>query len=91
MKKSVVSQDYSLPASGLWSAESHEKLLDWQYEGTLRNVRVQHVRAASGDTEYESGPALIGSLNNAVTKDDGTTTADIDIQFSGSPTRTPKP
>jgi len=64
-------------------------MMDWWYNGQVKNIRIQHVKAAVGDTEYETGPAYLVNLNNAVEKGQKVS-ADIEIQFDGVPTRTAK-
>lgn len=76
-------------ASASWAAQSHEMMLDWLYSGQTKNIRVRHVKAAVGDTEYEAGPALLTQLDHARTKGQKVS-ATISIQFDGVPTRTAK-
>ena len=87
VERSVQSQEVTISGSGVWSAESHGNALDWWYSGATKSVRVQHVNAATGDTEYETGPAYLVSINNQAER--GTkVTAEISIEFDGVPTRT---
>lgn len=89
VERAVQSQEATVSGTGVWSAESHEGLLDWWYSGATKNIRIQHVNAASGDTEYESGTAYLSSINNQA--DRGTkVAADLSIEFDGVPTRTNK-
>ena len=89
ISKAVRSVEVSVSGTGVWAQESHETLSDWFYLSTLDYVRVGHTKAASGDTEYEYGPAVLASLNNSRTKGK-VVEAEIEIQFSGTPTRTVK-
>lgn len=89
VERAVQSQEATIAASGVWSAESHEKLLDWWGSAATLNVRIHHVNAEVGDTEFETGPAYLTSINNQA--DRGTkVTADLSIEFDGLPVRTPK-
>ncbi len=89
VERAVQSSEVTISGTGVWSKESHENILDWWYGGATKNVRIQHVNAESGDTEYESGPAYLVSVNNQ--GDRGSkVTAELDIQFDGVPTRTAK-
>lgn len=87
IERSVESQEVSISGSGVWSKEAHGKALDWWYSGATKNVRVQHVNAEVGDTEYESGPAYLVSLSNTVEKG-AKIQAELSIEFDGLPTRT---
>jgi hypothetical protein len=89
VERAVRSIEFSLSASGVWAQDSHETMMDWFYGQAVKNVRLRHVNAASGDTEFESGPALLTELSNARTKGQKVT-ASISIQFDGTPTRTAK-
>lgn len=89
IKKAVQSQEVTVEGSGMWAQQSHQLMMDWWYGGQEKNIRIQHVAAASGDTEYESGPAILSQLNNAVEKG-AFVTAEISVEFNGLPTRTAK-
>jgi len=87
VERAVQSSEVTVSASGVWASQSHEILLDWWGAGQPKNIRIHHVNAAIGDTEYESGAAYLASINNAAER--GTkVTAELDIQFDGIPTRT---
>jgi predicted secreted protein len=87
VERAVQSQEVTVSGNGVWSAESHGKLLDWFYSGATKNIRIQHVLSAVGDTEYESGAAYLTSINNQAER--GTkVTAELTIEFDGVPTRT---
>lgn len=89
VERAVQSQEVTIPGSGVWASQSHETMLDWWYSGATKSVRVQHVNAAVGDTEYETGDAYLVSIANQAER--GTkVTAEISIEFDGIPTRTPK-
>lgn len=89
VERAVQSSEVTIPGTGVWASQSHQLMLDWWYSGQPKNIRVKHDRAAIGDTEYETGPAILVSLNNSVEKGQKVT-AEIEIQFDGLPTRTAK-
>lgn len=89
VERAVQSSEVTISGTGVWASQSHEMMLDWWYSGAKKNIRVQHVNAAVGDTEYETGVAYLVSLNNAVEKGQKVS-AEIEIQFDGLPTRTAK-
>ncbi len=89
-QRNVDSSDVTISGSGVWSQQSHEAMLDWWYSGASLNVRIQHVNAASGDTEYEEGPAFLASLSENAEKSAGAVTSELAVEFDGVPTRTPK-
>jgi len=89
IERAVQSSEVTISGSGVWASQSHEMMLDWWYSGAKKNIRVQHVNAAIGDTEYETGLAYLVSLNNTVEKGQKVT-AELEIQFDGVPTRTAK-
>jgi Phage tail tube protein len=87
VERAVQSSEVTISGSGVWARQSHENMLDWWYGGATRNIRVHHVNADPGDTEYETGPAYLQSINNQAER--GTkVTAEIAIEFDGLPTRT---
>jgi hypothetical protein len=71
--------------SGVWAQQSHKMLMDWFYSGTTKKVRLGNLNAAVGATEYEEGPAFLKSLNNSRSKGKKVT-AEIDLEFDGTPT-----
>jgi hypothetical protein len=79
----------TVSATGVWAQTSHGKLQDWFYSSAPLEARVRNTGAAIGDTEIESGPALLTTLNNARTKGQKVT-AEIEIRFDGTPVRTAK-
>lgn len=89
VERAVQSQEVTISGSGVWSAESHENMLDWWYSGATKSIRVQHVNAASGDTEYETGDAYLVSISNQAERGQKVT-AELSIEFDGLPTRTMK-
>lgn len=87
LERAVQSQEVTVSGTGVWAAQSHGIMMDWWYSGATKNIRIGHLKAEAGDTEYETGPAYLVSLNN--TAERGTkVTAEIEIQFDGLPTRT---
>ena len=89
VERAVQSQEVTISGSGVWAAQSHETMLDWWYSGATKKVRVQHVNAAVGDTEYETGNAYLVSISNQAERGQKVT-AEISIEFDGLPTRTAK-
>ena len=89
LERDIQSSEVMISGSGVWAAQSHELMLDWWYGGQKKTVRINHVNAAVGDTQYETGTAFLVSINNAVEKGQKVT-AEIEIQFDGMPTRTAK-
>ena len=63
--REVVSTDWSVSASGVWSRESHERLYQWYATGAIINVRFIYQAAAVGDVEFITGPAILTSLTHA--------------------------
>lgn len=87
LERAVQSQEVTVSGTGVWAAQSHGVMMDWWYSGATKNIRIGHLKADPGDTEYETGPAYLVSLNN--TAERGTkVSAEIEIQFDGLPTRT---
>jgi len=89
VERAVQSTEVTLSGTGVWAAQSHELMMDWFYSGATKNIRVGHLKAEEGDTEYETGPAYLVSLNHSRERGQKVT-AEIEIQFDGLPTRTPK-
>lgn len=90
VEREVRSTEMSVSGSGVWAQESHQTILDWWRGGTLMDARIGYLNAAAGDTEYETGKAVLGSVENQRTKGQKVT-ASIDVQFSGATTETAKP
>lgn len=88
-EKEVRSIEVSVSATGVWAQESHGQLMDWYYSSAPADIRIGNLNAAVGDTEYETGPALLASLANSRTKGQKVT-ASVEIQFDGTPVRTAK-
>ena len=89
VERAVQSSEVTISATGIWASQSHEMMMDWWYSGQTKMIRIKHVKAAVGDTEYETGPAILVNLNNAVEKGQKVS-AEIEIQFDGVPERTAK-
>lgn len=79
----------TISGTGVWARSSQGVLKDWFYSSATKNVRLRDTAAASGDTETESGPALLTSLSNTRTKGQKVS-AEIEIRFDGTPTLTDK-
>ncbi len=89
VERAIRTIEVNVSADGVWSQQSHGDMLDWFYSGAPKQIRVGHLNAAAGDTEYERGPALLSTLTNQRTKGQKVTAA-IEIQFDGTPTRVAK-
>lgn len=89
IERQVRSIEVTVSGSGVWAQESHGNMMDWFYSSTTLNGRIQNVNAAVGDTEYETGAILLTNLSNSRTKGQKVT-ADISLEFDGTPTRTAK-
>lgn len=87
LEKQVRSIDVSVSGSGSWARSSQGLMKSWFYSSATLNARLRDTAAASGDTEIESGPALLANLTNTRTKGQKVS-AEIEIQFDGTPTRT---
>ncbi|MAZ17884.1 MAG: hypothetical protein CL535_16335 [Ahrensia sp.] len=87
LEKQVRSIEVSVSGTGVWAQESHGNLMDWFYSSATKNVRIRNTNASTGDTEIESGAALLTSLTNTRTKGIKVS-AEIEIQFDGTPART---
>lgn len=89
-EKSVRALNVTVSAQdAVWAQQSHGMLMDWYYSGAAKNIRVGHLNAAVGDTEYEAGPAYLTQLDDSRVKGPKNARA-IQIEFDGTPTRTDK-
>lgn len=79
----------SVSATGVWARSSQDALKQWFYSASTKNIRLRDTAAASGDIEAESGPALLTTLTNTRTKGQKVS-AEIELRFDGTPTRTDK-
>ncbi len=89
VERAVQSQEVTISGTGVWASQSHGTMLDWWYSGATKNIRVGHLNAAVGETEYETGPAYLVNINNTAERG-SKVTSEIEIQFDGLPTRTAK-
>lgn len=89
LEKQVRSIEFSVSATGVWAQESHGTMMDWFYSSAAKDCRIGNLNAAIGETEYETGTALLASLSNSRTKGQKVT-ASIELQFDGTPTRAAK-
>lgn len=87
IERQVRSIEVSVSASGVWAQSSQSDMKEWFYSSATKNVRIRDTKASVGDVSIESGPALLTTLSNARTKGQKVT-AEIEIQFDGTPTRT---
>lgn len=87
LEKQVRSIEVSISGTGVWAQSSHGGIMDWFYSSATKNVRIRNTKASTGDTQIESGPALLTTLTNTRTKGQKVS-AEIEIQFDGTPTRT---
>lgn len=90
IEKQVRSIEVTVSATGIWAKSSQDSLKQWFYSSATKNIRLRDTAAASGDIETESGPALLTKLDNTRTKGKKVS-AEIELQFDGSPTLTDKP
>lgn len=89
VEKQVRSIDVSVSGTGVWAQESHEAIMDWFYSSTTLPIRIGNLKADTGDTEYESGNALLTNVSDTRTKGQKVGRS-VEIQFDGTPTRTAK-
>lgn len=89
VERQVRNIEVSISATGVWAQSSWGSLSDWFYSGTTRNIRLRNTKASVGDIETEAGAALLSNLTNSRTKGQKVT-AEIEIMFDGTPTRTDK-
>lgn len=89
VEKALRTIEVTISADGVWAQQSHGDMMDWFYSGAPKRVRVGNLNAAVGDTEYETGMALLSSLTNQRTKGQKVTMS-LELQFDGTPTREPK-
>jgi hypothetical protein len=89
IEKQVRSIEVTASGTGVWAQSSQSKLKTWFYSSATLNVRLRDTKAATGDIEIEAGPALLTQLTNTRTKGQKVS-AEIEIQFDGTPTRTNK-
>lgn len=91
VERQVRSVEVTVSGTGVWALQSNKTMSDWWYSSTTLNVRIRNAYAeangAVGDPHTESGPALLTTLSNSRTKGQKVT-AEIEIQFDGTPTRT---
>lgn len=78
-----------IDCSGKWTKESHGKILDWWKLAGPKNVKVQYVQAAVGDTEYIAGPAILANLKHSVGKG-ANVDGSFSLMFTAMPTFTDK-
>jgi hypothetical protein len=90
VEKSVKRLNVGVSGSGFWAAESHDMMMEWYYSGQTKNIRIRHVNAPTGSTEYETGPAFLTQLDHERGDDKGKKSASITLAFNGTPTRTDK-
>lgn len=87
LEKQVRSIEVSISATGVWAESSQDLLKAWFYSSASKRVRVSDTAAASADIEIESGMGYLTSLTNTRTKGQKVS-AEIEIMFDGTPTRT---
>ncbi len=87
IERQVRSIEVTVSGSGIWAQSSQSTLKEWFYSSATKNIRVRDTKASTGDVSIESGPALLTTLTNARTKGKKVT-AEIELQFDGTPTRT---
>ena len=89
VERAIRTVEVTVSADGVWEQNAHETILDWFYSGAPKRIRLGHLNALVGNTEYESGMAFLSSYNNQRTKGQKVTAA-LEIQFDGTPTRIAK-
>ena len=89
VEREIRTIEVTVSADGVWEQNAHETILDWFYSGASKQIRLGHLNALVGNTQYESGPALLSSYNNQRAKGQKVTAA-LEIQFDGTPTRIAK-
>lgn len=89
VEREVESLEVTVSATGVWAQSSHETMIAWFYSGASKNVRIGNLKASVGDTEYETGRALLTNLGHARTKGQKVS-ASINIEFDGTPARSDK-
>lgn len=87
IEKQVRSIEVSASGTGVWARSSQSALKEWFYSAATKNARLRDTAAANGDVEIESGPALLANLSNTRTKGQKVS-AEIEIQWDGTPSRT---
>ena len=87
LEKQIRSVEINVSATGVWAAESQSMLKTWFYSSATKQVRLSDTAAEVGDVEIEAGNALLTSLTNSRSKGQKVT-AEIELQFDGTPTRT---
>lgn len=86
VERQVRSIEVSASGTGVWAQSSHETLMDWFYSSAALDARIGNLKADVGDTEYETGVAILANLSNSRTKGQKVSAA-IELQFDGTPTR----
>lgn len=89
MEKSIRAINVSVSANGVWAQQSNDMLLAWFYGGQTKNVRIKNENAAVGDIHIEAGAAILTKVDHSRTKGQKVT-AEIELEFDGTPTRTDK-
>jgi predicted secreted protein len=84
-EREVIASEWSLSGTGVWAQTSHEALLQWWKTGAVRNVRIVYAKAAVGDVEFVTGPAILTSITHAKVKGQRVT-AQINIVSAGDVT-----
>lgn len=86
IERDVTSVEVSVSASGVWAQESHGKIINWFYSGKSIPARVGHLKAASGEPEYEVGRLILKDVSDERPDGKGRVTASIEMDFVGTPT-----
>lgn len=87
LEKQVRSIEVSISGTGVWAEESQDLLKTWFYSAASKQMRLSDSAAASGDIEIEAGSGYLTSLTNSRTKGQKVS-AEIELMFDGTPTRT---
>ncbi|MGM4909121.1 phage tail tube protein [Rhizobium sp. 768_B6_N1_8] len=87
VERAVQSQEVTISGTASWAKQNHGTMMRWWRSGATKNIRVGYLKAEVGDTEYETGPAYLVTLN--ITAERGQkVTSEVEIQFDGLPTET---
>lgn len=86
IERQVRSIEVTVSGTGVWARSSQDMLKQWFYSSATKNIRIRDTAASVGDIAIESGAALLATLSNSRTKGQKVT-AEIELQFDGTPTR----
>lgn len=86
-KRAVTSQDVTVSGTGSWALNYHQSMYSWWKTGGTRNVRITNAKVTAsgtaGDTEAETIPMILSTLENARTKGK-VISAEVEFQQNGA-------